>query len=263
MTMQYQYGDHVSVALDGRHVAVVDIDAPPHNFASAELIRAVADALEALDGQNDCRAVVLAATGKSFCAGFDLNGPDGALASGMDSVAALYDHAVRLFAVKTPIVAAIHGPAIGAGLGLALAADFRVASPEARFCANFVKLGFHPGFGLTHTLPRLIGQQRASLMFLTGRRIKAEEALDWGLVDLVVPLTQLRKAALALAREIAENAPLAVVATRATLREGLAGAVHAATRAEFEQQSILRVTSDFAEGVKAVAERRPGNFAGR
>lgn len=261
--MKYQYGDHVSVALDGRHVAVVDFDAPPHNFASVELVTHLADALEALDGENDCRAVVLAAGGSSFCAGFDLNGPDGALTTGMESVAALYDQAVRLFSLKTPIVAAIHGPAVGAGLGLALAADFRVASPEARFSANFVKLGFHPGFGLTHTLPRLIGHQRAHLMFLTGRRIKPDEALAWGLVDQVVPFKELRRAALALAREIAENAPLAVVATRASAREGLAAAVHAATRAEFEQQSILRVTSDFAEGVRAVAERRPGSFAGR
>lgn len=260
--MKYNYGDHVSVALDGRHVAVVDIDAPPVNFVNAELIRDLADALEALDGENDCRAVVLATTGKVFCAGADLEAPAGP-GGAMSAISPLYDEAIRLFGVATPIVTAVQGAAVGAGLGLALVSDFRIAAPEARFSANFVKLGFHPGFGLTHTLPRLIGAQRAGLMFLTGRRIKAEEALAWGLVDQVVPMKEIRSAALTLAREIAENAPLAILATRKTLRGEMAAKVREATAHEFEQQSILRVTEDFAEGVRAVAERRPGNFAGR
>ncbi|MCA3708482.1 MAG: enoyl-CoA hydratase/isomerase family protein, partial [Phenylobacterium sp.] len=188
---------------------------------------------------------------------------DGVGGSGMNGINDLYTQAVRLFSVETPIVAAVQGAAVGAGLGLALVADFRIASPEARFTANFVKLGFHPGFGLTHTLPRVIGEQRANLMFLTGRRVKPEEALAWGLVDEVVPQADLLDAAKALAAEIAENAPLAVVATRKTLRAGLAAAVRAQTDHEHGQQTILRATEDFAEGVRAVAERRPGNFKGR
>src|SRR6266446_2973407 len=99
----------------------------------------------------------------------------------------------------------IHRPAVGGGLGLALVADFRVVSPEARFSANFVKIGIHPGFGLTYTLPRLIGYQRANLMFLTGRRVTGEEALAWGLADLLVEQERLRAAATELAAEIAEN----------------------------------------------------------
>ena len=106
---------------------------------------------------------------------------------------------MRLFSCKKPIVGAIQGPAIGGGLGLALVPDFRVASPEARFAANFVKIGFHPGFGLTYTLPRLIGVQRANLMFLTGRRITGEEAFAWGLADLLVEPERLREAATKLA----------------------------------------------------------------
>jgi enoyl-CoA hydratase/carnithine racemase len=261
--MKYNYGDHVSVAFDGRHVAMVDIDAPPNNHVNGEIIRDLADALEALDGENDCRAIVLGTTGKVFSGGADLAAPTGVAANGMNGVDMLYEQAVRLFAAATPIVVAVQGPAVGAGLGLALVGDFRVATPEARFVANFVKLGFHPGFGLTHTLPRLIGEQRAALMFLTGRRIKGEEALEWGLVDRIAPLSELRAAALGLAREIAENAPLAVVATRKTLRGELAEAVRTRTAHELAQQSILRVTEDFKEGVRAVAERRPGNFAGR
>ncbi|HEY3694950.1 enoyl-CoA hydratase/isomerase family protein [Phenylobacterium sp.] len=261
--MKSSYGDTVSVALDGRHVAIVVIDAPPHNFVSVDMVRHLADALDALDGENDCRAIVLAATGKAFSAGADLASTTGVAGSGMGGIGSLYEQAVRLFAARTPVVAAIQGAAVGAGLGLALAADFRVASPDARFAANFVKLGFHPGFGLTVTLPRLIGAQRAELMFLTGRRIKPEQALAWGMVDELAPREALMDAARALAREIAENAPLAVTATRKTLRGELAAAVRAQTAIEFEQQSILRVTDDYAEGVKAVNERRTGNFAGR
>lgn len=260
--MKTAYGDQLKVTLDG-HVATVTIDRPPNNHVSVELMSDLADALESLDNSNNCRAVVLASAGKAFCAGADLVAPDGIAGKGMGGINALYDQAVRLFSVETPIIAAVQGAAVGAGLGLALVADFRVAAPEARFAANFVKLGFHPGFGLTHTLPRLIGQQRANLMFLTGRRVKAEEALGWGLVDEVVPLDGLLAAAQALAAEIAENAPLAVLATRKTLRQGLAEAVRAQTNHEHAQQTILRATEDFTEGVRAVQERRAGQFTGR
>ena len=260
--MKTAYGDHLKVTLEG-HVATVTIDRPPNNHVSVELMSDLADALENLDNSNNCRAVVLASAGKAFCAGADLVAPDGIAGKGMGGINALYDQAVRLFSVETPIIAAVQGAAVGAGLGLALVADFRVAAPEARFAANFVKLGFHPGFGLTHTLPRLIGQQRANLMFLTGRRVKADEALAWGLVDEVVPLTDLLASAQALAAEIAENAPLAVLATRKTLRQGLAEAVRAQTHHEHAQQTILRATEDFAEGVRAVQERRAGHFTGR
>jgi enoyl-CoA hydratase/carnithine racemase len=261
--MKSSYGDTVSVMLDGRHVAVVMFDAPPHNFVNVDMVRSLADAFEDLGGENDCRAIVLASTGKSFSAGADLAAEDGVAASGMGGIGSLYEQALRLFATPTPVVAAIQGAAVGAGLGLALVADFRVASTAARFSANFVKLGFHPGFGLTVTLPRVIGHQRAELMFQTGRRIKPDQALQWGLADEVVAVDKLMNSALSLAREIAENAPLAVTATRKTLRGDLAAAVRAATAREYEQQSILRVTDDYAEGVRAVNERRPGNFAGR
>jgi enoyl-CoA hydratase/carnithine racemase len=262
--MKPKYGD-VSVALDG-HVAMVEIDRPPNNHVSVDLMRDLADALRDLDQTNDCRAILLCSAGRVFCGGADLVTPQSAAQSGVSDTAVtgnpLYVEAVRLFSNKKPIVAAVQGAAIGAGLGLALVADFRIAAPEARFAANFVKLGFHPGFGLSHTLPRLVGQQRAALMMLTGRRVPGDEAAELGLADAVVPLDELRPAALRLAREIAENAPLAVQSTRATLREGLAAAVQAMTDHEFVEQSWLRKTADYREGVRAVAERRPGAFVG-
>jgi len=258
--MKDQFGD-ISCRRDG-HVALLEIDRPPHNFVSVEMMRNLADALEAIDAERDLRATVLATAGKAFCAGADLASPAGVGGQGMAGINPLYQQAVRLFSTRKPIVAAVQGAAIGAGLGLALVADFRIAAPEARFAANFVKLGFHPGFGVTHTLPRVVGPQRAALMCLTGRRIKAQEALVWGLVDQMVPLDELRGEALSLAREIAEAAPLAVESTRATMRVGLAAAVKAQTDHELIEQTRLRQTADFAEGVKSVNERRPGLFVG-
>ncbi|HEY5070983.1 MAG TPA: enoyl-CoA hydratase/isomerase family protein [Caulobacteraceae bacterium] len=258
--MKDRYGC-ISFVGDG-HVAVLEIDRPPHNFVSVELMKSLADALEDVDRQGDLRAVMLASAGKAFCAGADLVSPTGVGGAGMEGINPLYVQAVRLFSTTKPIVAAIQGAAVGAGLGLALIADFRIAAPEARFTSNFVKLGFHPGFGITHTLPRVVGAQRAALMCLTGRRIKGVEACAWGLVDQVVPLDELRGAALMLAREIAENAPLAVQSTRATLRAGIAEAVRAQTDHELIEQTALRKTADFAEGVRSVNERRAGVFVG-
>lgn len=249
----------VKVSRDG-HVGMVVLDAPPSNHATVALLMELVEALQAFDADDNCRAVVLASEGKAFCGGGDFSAPKPPDQGEPSKVSPFYIEAVRLFSTKKPLVAAVQGMAVGAGLGLALVADFRVASPEARFWGNFVKLGFHPGFGLTYTLPRLIGVQRATLMLETGRRIRAEEALAWGLVDEVAPLPQLREAALRLAHEIAENAPLAVESTRATMRAGLAEAVRVATAHEQAEQTWLKDTKDFREGVRAVMQRRKGDF---
>lgn len=258
-----KYGD-VSVILEG-HVAWVEMHRPPHNFFDHQLLQDLANAFEALDKDAVCRALVLASEGKSFCAGADFSRRELTRSSGPESVGAshIYKQAVRLFACEKPVVAAIQGAAVGGGLGLALVADFRVVSPEARFAANFVRLGIHPGFGLTYTLPRLIGIQRASLMLLTGRRIPAEEAVAWGLADTLVAPERLRETARQLAAEIAECAPLAVRSTRMTLRRGLADAVKAQTGHEFSEQRRLMQTEDHREGIRAVNERRQGRFVGR
>ena len=257
-----KYGD-VSVGMKG-NVATVEIHRPPHNYFDVALIKDLVSAFDQLDNDMDCRASVLCAEGKSFCAGanFANRTPVGA-EPGQAGGNPLYSEAVRLFSCKKPIVAAVQGAAIGGGLGLALVADFRVATPEARFAANFVKIGIHPGFGLTYVLPRLIGQQKANLMFPTGRRIDGKEAVEWGLADILVEPDKLRDAATALAAEIAENAPLAIFSTRATVRAGLAEAVKAQTDIEFREQSWLMGTEDHREGVKAVSERRLGRFVGR
>jgi enoyl-CoA hydratase/carnithine racemase len=256
----------IGVACDGM-VATIELRRPPHNFFDAELIREIATALEGLDADAGCRAVVLAAQGRSFCAGADFSsrGEGGTGSAGTRSGAGrhLYKEAIRLSRTKKPIVAAVHGAAIGGGLGLALIADFRVTCSEARFSANFNRLGFHPGFGLTATMTRLVGAQQTALLCYTGRRIPGEEAVRIGMADLLVPQAEVRSAAQALALEIAQSAPLAVMATRETLRRGLADLIEAATERELVEQDWLRHTNDFKEGVKAMADRRLPDFQGR
>jgi len=260
--MVLQFGD-ISVALQG-HVAVLEICRPPHNFFDIPLISDIAVALETLDKNPECRAVVLASKGKSFCAGADFNREATVFDDATEQRGnPLYAAAIRIFNCKKPLIAAVQGAATGGGLGLAVAADFRVCCEEARFTANFAALGLHPGFGLSHTLPQLIGQQRANLMLYTSRRIKGEQAYQWGLADIFTTKEKLREEALAFAAEIAANAPLALLSIRATMREGLAAKVSTMTDHENREQLRLSNTEDFQEGIRAMTERRPGNFSGR
>jgi 2-(1,2-epoxy-1,2-dihydrophenyl)acetyl-CoA isomerase len=302
----------VAVEVSPGYVATVELRRPPANFFDVAMIRALADAYQALDEDPACRVIVLCAEGKHFCAGANLGGEDQAPAgaggaagangapgaagmapgagSGAGSgpgaevppghpvepaassagppsplgvVSELYAEAVRLFEARTPVIAAVQGAAIGGGLGLACSADFRIATPEARFAANFARLGFHQGFGLTVTLPGIIGAQRSLDMLYTGRRVPGEEAARIGLADKVVPAGQLRPAAYELAAEIAASAPLAVRSIRETMRGHLAAEVRAATEREGAEQNRLRRTADFREGIAATAERRPARFEGR
>jgi enoyl-CoA hydratase/carnithine racemase len=253
----------IGVSISG-HVGEIEIQRPPHNYFDNALINQIADALEEFDANPACRAVVLCAQGKSFCAGADFaNRPATGAGTEGGSAKHLYKEATRIFRTKKPIVAAVQGAAIGGGLGLALAADFRVTCSEARFSANFNRLGFHPGFSLTYTLPRLVGQQKANLLFYTGRRVTGDEAVAMGLADVLVPFAEVRAAAAALATEIAQSAPLAVQSTRQTMRRGFADAAERATERELTEQEWTRKTADFKEGVKAWGERRLPNFEGR
>ncbi len=234
MTATYK---DIGVTIAG-HVGQIEIQRPPHNYFDNALINQIADALEAFDRDPECRAVVLCAQGKSFCAGADFaNRPT--TGAGNESGKHLYKEATRIFRSKKPIVAAVQGAAIGGGLGLALAADFRITCSEGRFSANFNRLGFHP------------------------RRVTGDEAVAMGMADVLVPLADVRTAATALATEIAQSAPLAVQSTRETMRRGFADAAERATERELTEQEWTRKTTDFKEGVKAWGEKRLPSFQGR
>lgn len=261
-----QFGE-VSVTVDADYVAVVEVQRPPHNHFSLEMLGSLADAFEAVDADPEARCIVLASQGKNFCAGASLDEKSPKLTSEQAPIEGagrhIYDEAVRMFAAKTPVVAAVQGASVGGGLGLACMADFRVGGPGTRMTANFARLGFHQGFGLSVTLPDIIGQQNALDLLYTGRRIKGEQAAEIGLLDRLVPDDQIRAEAQSWAAEIAGSAPLAVESIRETMRGHLPEKIRAATNREREEQERLRDTDDWREGVAAMGQRRQPDFKRR
>lgn len=256
--------EEIGVSIEG-HIATVELRRPPNNFLDVELIGHLATALEGLDKDINVRAVVLAAAGKHFCAGANLKKRVEEEAAGKKVTLQprhLYHEAQRLVQTKKPIVAAVHGSAIGAGLGLALVADFRVTCKEARLAANFCAMGYHPGFGMTYVLPRIVGHQTAKWLFLTGKRLPGEEAFKLGLADRLVEQDQVRNVARDMALDLAKSGPLAVQAARATLHSGFYEGFRAATEREAFMQQMLQTTNDFKEGVKAGFDRREPVFTG-
>ena len=250
------FGD-VSGRLDHDHVAEVELHRPPANYFDAALLGGIVDAVDWAADRGG-RAVVLCAEGKHFCAGLDFG------ASGKpepEALAGLYRMAGRLIDGPLPLVAAIQGSAIGGGLGLALAADFRVATSSSRFSANFARLGFHQGFGISLTLPAVVGRQRALELLTTGRRIDGEDAFAMGLVDRLA--SDPRAGAHILAGEIAASAPQAVRSIRATLRADLVARFAVMVDHERAEQIRLMESADFREGIAASMARRSPKFTGR
>src|SRR3984957_13689294 len=198
----------IRVEVSADQVATVEFERGARNHFDAALIAGLADTFERLDADVDARAIVLCSSGRPFCAGAD---PTGALRGGDQAVAgstgSLYEEAARLFAARTPIVAAVQGAAVGGGLGLALVADFRVAGPSTRFIANFSRLGLHQGFGITVTLPAVVGTQRAQEMLYTGRALAGEEAARFGLCDRLAADDAVGPPAYAFAAEREATAP--------------------------------------------------------
>jgi enoyl-CoA hydratase/carnithine racemase len=246
-------------------VAVVTLRRPPHNLLTEPVLRALADAVHGLRGV--ARAAVVCSEGRSFCAGADFrsgNAPDPTEQGDFEvRTAAFYKQAVRVFDSPLPLVAAVQGAAIGAGFGLALACDLCVVGERGWFQANFVRLGIHPGFALSTTLPRAVGPGSASELLLTGRKVEASEAGRVGIAQRVVPAGHELAAAQEMAEQIAAGAPLAVAATRSTLRHGLADAARVAMRHELAEQAALAGTADAVEGVGAMLEGRQPQFEGR
>jgi 2-(1,2-epoxy-1,2-dihydrophenyl)acetyl-CoA isomerase len=253
--MRQAFGDVTATSTDS-YVAEIEMHRPPSNFFDVQLLASVVEAVAWADGQGS-RAVVLCSEGRHFCAGLDF-GASGAPEA--DGLRALYDQAEALMASPLPMVVAVQGSAVGGGLGLALAGDFRIGTPGSRFAANFARLGFHQGFGISVTLPRVVGAQRSLELLTTGRRIDGTEALRIGLCDRLAE--EPRAAAHGLATEIAASAPLAVRSIRATQRAGLMAEFSMAIEHERLEQLRLMATGDFREGIEASAERRVPEFFG-
>lgn len=200
-------------------VSMVLMSRPPANYFDRDMLAGIADAVEAAAARG-ARAIVLAAEGRHFCAGADF-GSEALRTDRRRAAEEIYRAGLRLFESSLPIVAAVQGAAVGGGLGLACAADFRVASTASRFHANFAHLGFHHGFALSETLPRLIGEQKALEVLVTATPLSGTRAHDLGLVDRLTSPGDERSEAIALAEAIAASAPLAVRSIRETMRKSL------------------------------------------
>jgi enoyl-CoA hydratase/carnithine racemase len=250
------------------HVATITLNRPDNrNSMTPDLLDGVREAVARAGADPDVRCVVVTGSGKSFCAGADFR--TSAMAEGPregtlgERQYAMYEPFLSILDLEVPVVAAMNGHAIGGGLGLALVCDVRIANREARYGANFVRLGLHPGMATTFLLPRLVGFPRASELLLTGRLVDGETAAAIGLANHAVAPGDVLVTAMEIAREVAAAAPLAVRWTKRSLHEGLAAQVRAAARSEAELQGATTQTEDFREGAAALLGKREPRFTGR
>lgn len=236
-----------------------------------DMVDALCAAMEAADKDIGVRCVILTGAGSAFSSGGDLKqmAPDvGSLrASRPVQTRRNYKYGIQrlpmLFqALEVPVIAAVNGPAIGAGCDLACMCDIRIASENARFAESFVKLGIIPGDGGAWLLPRIIGFSKATELALTGEQIDAQEARRIGLVSDVVPATELLSAAKIIADKIAANPPHAVRMTKRLLREGQTADLKNILEMSAAMQAIVHATSDNDEAINAFLEKRAPNFTG-
>jgi enoyl-CoA hydratase len=250
-------------------VAVVVLDDPDRrNAMTVEMGDALRDTTAALADDDDLRAVVLTGEPPAFSAGGDLAMLEDyarrTREEGFDATASMRDFYARFLAVRelpVPVVAAINGHAVGAGLCVALACDLRIVADEAKVGLNFSRLGLHPGMGGSWLLPRTLDPQRAAELLYTGRLVPGRDAARWGLALESLPADQVLPRALALAGEIAEAAPQVVRQLKQTLSEPAATLDDALGR-EASSQAINYGTQDLVEGLAAGRERRAPRFRG-
>lgn len=250
-------------------VAEITLNRPDNrNAMTPDVLAGLAEAVARAGSDPALRCVIVTGRGKSFCAGADFRAErekedEGAWRAPHERAYRTYAPFLSLLELEVPTVAAMQGHAIGGGLGLAIVCDLRVANESARYGANFVRLGLHPGMANTWLLPRLMGVPNAVELLLTGRLVDGAEAARRGLVHYALPEAEVLAKARALAAEIASAAPLAVRWTKRTLYEGLAWDPKSAARREAALQSRSFETEDFREGVAALLERREPRFRGR
>lgn len=248
-------------------VVTLTLDLPERrNAMTPELTAAWSREVAALRGNRGVRCVVVTGEGPSFCAGGDLSwivgDPDASVDALRDRMLAFYRAWLSIRDLEVPVLAALNGPAIGAGLCLALACDLRYASESAVLSMPFVSLGMHPGMAATWLLPRVVGMPAARELLFTGRRVDAAQAAALGLVSGVFPGDRLRAEVLGIAAGIAQQAPIAVRLIKAALSRPLAG-LDESLEWEALAQSVTLTTADLREGVAAAQQRRRPNFQGR
>jgi 2-(1,2-epoxy-1,2-dihydrophenyl)acetyl-CoA isomerase len=236
------------------------------NSINLEMAKDLMHALIQCDEGPDIRAVMLSGKGSLFCAGGDLKT---FCAQGRDlpyyiKEVTIYLHAAisRIIRMAPPVVAAVHGFAVGAGMSLAIACDMVIAGQSARFNVGYTRVGLTPDGGLSYFLSRFIGLKRALELTLTNRIFSAQEAFDWGLVNRVVPDDELLEEANVLATQLAAGPPKALGAAKRLLHKGWTETLE--TQMELESEAITGMahTRDTQEGINAFLEKRPPKYKG-
>ncbi len=250
-------------------IATVTLNRPDNrNSMTRDVLEGLGDAVQKIRDDRSIRCVIITGRGKSFCAGADFKDrpaedDDAPALQPHERSYAIYQNFLSLLGIEVPVIAAMQGHAIGGGLGLAVVCDLRVANREARYGANFVRLGLHPGMSMTYLLPRLMGVPRAVEFLLTGRIVSGAEAADAGLVHYAMDPDQVIEKARELAREVAGAAPLAVRWTKKSIYNGLDWNPSRAAEHEAHVQSRSMETEDFREGISALLNRREPKFVGK
>ena len=256
--------DAVRYETDGT-IGRITLDRPDNrNSMTPELLDAFAVASEQARRDRAVRCLIVTGTGSCFSAGADFKATlQRSQGAPHERSYAMYEPFLSLLDIEVPIIGALNGHAVGGGIGLALLCDVRIGAEDAKYGANFVRLGLAPGLAISYLLPRLIGAARASELLLSARLVGGREAAALGILSRAVPAGEVLPEALALAREIASNAPLAVRATKAAIRRGLELSVREAARAEAYAQAETVATDDAREGIAALLGKRVPVFTGR
>jgi enoyl-CoA hydratase/carnithine racemase len=259
---------HLRVDRRDDGVAVLTLDNPDQRNAMSDAMTASwVAAVDELAGDRDLRAVVVTGAGSAFCSGGNTgwiaSEPDATVDELRTRMVAFYRAWLSIRRLEVPTIAAVNGPAIGAGLCVALACDIRYAARGARLGAPFVKLGMHAGMAATYLLPNVVGEAHARDLLLTGRLVDADEALRLGLVSRVLEADGFLDGVLATAGDVAAAAPVATRLTTVALRDGGHADFETALQWEGLAQPVTLATADLQEGIAAAREKRPARFTGR
>ncbi|HEY1816581.1 MAG TPA: enoyl-CoA hydratase/isomerase family protein [Kofleriaceae bacterium] len=246
-------------------VGVITLDRPDNrNSMTPELLDAFSGASAAARADASTRCVVITGTGSCFSSGADFKSTlQRSNGTPHERSYAMYAPFLSVLDFEVPVIAALNGHTVGGGFGLALACDLRVGAERAKYGANFVKLGLAPGMAISYLLPRVVGLPRANELLFTGRLVDGIEAASLGILNRALPNDDVLPHAMELARSIAANAPIAVRATKAAIRRGLALAVREAADAEAYAQAETIATDDCREGIAALLAKRDPIFTGR
>ena len=247
-------------------IGVITLNRPDNrNSMTPELLDAFTAATTEARAQHQLRCLVVTGTGSCFSSGADFKSNiqrDADQRTPNERSYAMYEPFLSLLDIAVPVIGALNGHTVGGGFGLAMVCDIRIGARDAKYGANFCKLGLAPGMAISYLLPRLIGLPRANELLFTGRLVDGAEAEQLGLLNRAVAADQVLPESLALARAIADNAPVAVRATKRAIQRGLDLQVRDAARLEAYAQAESLATSDAREGIAALLAKRPPKFTG-